>query len=49
MSLSFLKFYRRHSELMSKYNVDLKTLLQECVPVFEFYGDLTRTEQMSCV
>ena len=35
-----IKFYRRHHELISKYNVGLKTLLGECLSEPEFYGDL---------
>ena len=34
------KFYRRHSELMSKYNAGLKTLLQEGLSEPELFGDL---------
>ena len=37
---SFSKFYRRHYELISKYNVGLKTLLNEGLSEPEFYGDL---------
>ena len=37
---TFSKFYRRHYELISKYNVGLKTLLSEGLPEPEFYGDL---------
>ena len=37
---SFSKFYRRHYELISKYNVGLKTLLNEGISEPEFYGDL---------
>ena len=37
---TFSKFYRRHYELISKYNVGLKTLLNEGLSVPEFYGDL---------
>ena len=36
----FYKFYRRHYELISKYNVGLKTLLSEGLSEPEFYGDL---------
>ena len=36
----FPKFYRRHYELISKYNVGLKTLLSEGLSEPEFYGDL---------
>ena len=37
---AFSKFYRRHYELNSKYNVGLKTLLGEGVSESEFYGDV---------
>ena len=37
---TFSKFYRRHHELISKYNVGLKTLLSEGLSESEFYGDL---------
>ena len=37
---TFYKFYRRHYELISKYNVGLKTLLSEGLSEPEFYGDL---------
>ena len=37
---TFSKFYRRHYELISKYNVGLKTLLSEGFSEPEFYGDL---------
>ena len=37
---TFYKFYRRHYELISKFNVGLKTLLQEGLSEPEFYGDL---------
>ena len=37
---TFSKFYRRHYELISKYNVGLKTLLNEGLWEPEFYGDL---------
>ena len=37
---SFSKFYRRHYELISKFNVGLKTLLREGLSKPEFYGDL---------
>ena len=37
---TFSKFYRRHYELISKYNVGLKTLLSEGLSEAEFYGDL---------
>ena len=37
---AFSKFYRRHYELISKYNVGLKTLLNEGLSEPEFYGDL---------
>ena len=34
------KFYRRHYELVSKFNVGLKTLLHQGLSELEFYGDL---------
>ena len=37
---AFSKFYRRHSALLEKYSVSLKTLLQEGISEPEFYGDL---------
>ena len=37
---AFSKFYRRHSALVEKYNVGLKTLLLQDISGPEFYGDL---------
>ena len=37
---AFSKFYRRHCALLEKYNVSLKTLLQQGISEPEFYGDL---------
>ena len=37
---AFSKFYRRHSALVEKYSVNLKTLLQQGISEPEFYGDL---------
>ena len=37
---AFSKFYHRHSELNVKYNIGLKTLLQQGKSVPIFYGDL---------
>ena len=36
---TFSKFYRRHYELISKFNIGLKTLLREGLSEPEFYGD----------
>ena len=36
---AFSKFYRRHFEIVSKYNVGLKTLLLQGLSEPEFYGD----------
>ena len=36
----FSKFYRRHYELISKFNVGLKSLLHQGLSEPEFYGDL---------
>ena len=37
---AFSKFYRRHCELVSKFKVGLKFLLQQGLSEREFYGDL---------
>ena len=37
---AFSKFYRRHSALVEKYSVSLKTLLQQGISELIFYGDL---------
>ena len=37
---AFSKFYRRHYELIAKFNVGLKSLLQQGLSEPEFYGDL---------
>ena len=37
---AFSKFYRRHHELISKFNVGLKSLLHQGLSEPEFYGDL---------
>ena len=37
---TFSKFYRRHYELISKFNVGLQTLLHQGLSEPEFYGDL---------
>ena len=37
---TFSKFYRRHYELASKFNVGLKPLLHQGLSEPEFYGDL---------
>ena len=37
---TFFKFNRRHYELVSEFNVGLKTLLHEGLSEPEFYGDL---------
>ena len=37
---AFSKFYYRHSELNVKYNIGLKTLLQQGISEPIFYGDL---------
>ena len=34
------KFYHRHSELVSKFNIGLKSLLHQGLSESEFYGDL---------
>ena len=37
---AFSKFYRRHFELIEKYHVSLKKLLQQGISNPELYGDL---------
>ena len=37
---AFSKFYRRHFDIFSKYNVGLKTLFLQGFSEPEFYGDL---------
>ena len=37
---AFSKFYRRHFELIKKYHVSLKKLMQQGISNPEFYGDL---------
>ena len=37
---AFPKFYRRHHELVSKFNVGLKSFLHQGLLESEFYGDL---------
>ena len=37
---TFSKFYRRHYELISKFNIGLKYFLHQGLSEFEFYGDL---------
>ena len=36
---AFSKFYHRHSALVEKYSVSLKTILQQGISEPEFYGD----------
>ena len=37
---AFSKFYHRHSELIVKYNIGFKTLLQQGISEPTLYGDL---------
>ena len=37
---TFSKFYRRHYELVSKFNFGLKPILHQGLSELEFYGDL---------
>ena len=39
---TFSKFYRRHYELVSKFSIELKTLLHQGLSEPEFYGDLVK-------
>ena len=45
---SFSKFYRRHSALVEKYSVSLKTILQKDISETEFYGDLVYRFRKKC-
>ena len=45
---AFSKFYRRHSALLEKYNVNLKTVLQQGISEPEFYGDLVYRFRKNC-
>ena len=38
--MAFSKFYRRHIELVEKYKVSLRKLLQQGISEPEFYGDI---------
>ena len=40
---AFSKFYRRHFDIVSKYNVGLKTLLLQGLSEPEIYGNLVYT------
>ena len=37
---AFSKFYKQHFDIVSKYNIRLKTLLLQGLSEPEFYGDL---------
>ena len=39
LRMAFSKFYRRHYELISKFNVGLKSVLHQGLSEPEFYGD----------
>ena len=43
---TFSKFYRRHYELVSKFNVGFKTLLHQGLSEPEFYDDLYKYKQV---
>ena len=45
---TFSKVYRRHHELVSKFNVGLKTLLHQGLSEPEFYGDLVYKFKKKC-
>ena len=45
---TFSKFYRRHYELVSKFNVGLKTLLHQGLSEPQFYGDLIYKLKKKC-
>ena len=43
---TFSKLYRRHFELISKFNVGLKTPLRDGLSEPEFYGDFTNLRNL---
>ena len=45
---TFSKFYRRHYEFVSKFNVGLKTLLHQGLSEPELYGDLVYKFKKKC-
>ena len=45
---AFSKFYHRRSELIVKYNIRLKTLLQQGISEPIFYGDLVYKFKTNC-
>ena len=45
---AFSKFYHRHSELIVKNNIGLKTLLQQGISEPIFYGDLVYKFKTNC-
>ena len=45
---AFSKFYRRYSALVEKYNVSLKTHLQQGISEPEFYGDFVYRFRKKC-
>ena len=46
---AFSKFYKNHFNLVSKFNVGLKSLLQQGLPELELYGDLVYKLQNICL
>ena len=45
---TFSKFYHRHSELIVKYDIGLKTLLEQGISYPKFYGDLVYKFKRVC-
>ena len=45
---TFSNFYRRHYELVSKFNIGLKTILHQGLSEPEFYGDLVYKFKTKC-
>ena len=45
---AFSKFYRRHFEMVSKYNTGSRSLLQQCLSKPESYGDLVYKFRKKC-
>ena len=45
---AFSKFYHRHTELIVKYSIGLKTLLQQGISLLVCYGDLVYKFKKKC-
>ena len=46
---AFSKIYKRHFDLVSKFSVGLKYLLQQVPPEPEYYGDIVYKFRKKCI